>query len=338
MTAAGYVAAIPASGISIYEPIEVGSRLYIPTTLLETLLNDGLRGFSTANMALRTRSKVVKTRICEVLGCPAPRSFKRTQPRFPGQNFDMYVQKALNFQVWNQKLAPIRRYVLIRERDGVLANVRVVTGESLADLDRTGTLTQKYQARLNTGVDLTELISAQDTERLRPLVAIAPVVGAPTDHPKMGRILPIAEVFARLRGLIGRTFADAGRDQERNRGAALHRIVCEALGFADYRDDGQFPDVKAQLVEVKLQTAQTIDLGLVAPDSTEPLDMPQIAGVQLRHCDVRYAIFQATTDGQEVTIRRVYLTTGTDFFGRFPRFGGKVLNRKLQIPLGAIFL
>jgi hypothetical protein len=134
--------------------------------------------------------------------------------------------------------------------------------------------------------------------------------------------------------LAGRIrFKDTGADQERNRGAALHRLVCEALGYASYQDDGQFPDVRHQLLEVKLQTSTTIDLGLVLPSSAEPLDVPNIAGRQVRHCDVRYAIFCATTDGALVTLTHLLLTTGEAFFGRFPPFQGRVLNKKLQVPL-----
>lgn len=132
-------------------------------------------------------------------------------------------------------------------------------------------------------------------------------------------------------------FKDGGYDQERNRGAGLHRLVCEALGYAGYQDDGQFPDVQHQLLEVKLQTSPTIDLGLVRPNSTEPLDVPQIQGQQIRHCDVRYAVFYAQTDGSQVTLTHLILTTGEAFFTRFPQFQGKVLNRKLQIPLPANF-
>ncbi|MGH9426853.1 MAG: restriction endonuclease, partial [Terriglobia bacterium] len=103
-------------------------------------------------------------------------------------------------------------------------------------------------------------------------------------------------------------------------------------------DDGQFPDIKQQIIEVKLQTSPTIDLGLVTPDSLAPLDLPIIDGNQLRHCDVRYALFFAEIVGRNVVIRNVYLITGQDFFSRFPRFGGKVLNKKLQIPLPRDFL
>jgi hypothetical protein len=255
--------------------------------------------------------------------------------------FDTYAQKSNNLQVWNEELSPTRRYVILRvDEVDQIARVKVVNGEELAQLDTAGTLTQKYQARLIPGVASEELVSPTDTDALLPHTRawanLAQTV-SPIDHPAHGLILPIGEVFERLRGAVGRSFPDAGWDQERNRGAALHRIVCERLGYADYRDDGRFPDVRNQLLEVKLQTSPTIDLGLVRPSSEEPLDVPQIAGTQVRHCDVRYALFYAQTDGAEVTLTRLYLTTGASFFSRFPQFGGKVLNKKLQIPLPSDF-
>ncbi|AVW93036.1 restriction endonuclease [Celeribacter baekdonensis] len=337
-----YVKSIADSGLTIYDHIEIGDpELWVPTPELEAILDERLRGISLAGLALRTRSKVVKESVCRALGYPVPSSFKKTQPRFVGQMFDTYAQKSNNLQVWNEELSPTRRYVILRvDEVDQIARVKVVNGEELAQLDTTGTLTQKYQARLVPGVALEELVSPTDTDALLPHTRaganLAQTV-SPIDHPAHGMVLPIGEVFERLRGAVGRSFPDAGWDQERNRGAALHRIVCELLGYADYRDDGRFPDVRNQLLEVKLQTSPTIDLGLVRPSSEEPLDVPQIAGTQVRHCDVRYALFYAQTDGTEVTLTRLYLTTGASFFSRFPQFGGKVLNKKLQIPLPSDF-
>lgn len=328
-----YVSLIRKSGLTIYHPLAHDSQLYIPTPHLEAILNAGLRGTSVEGLPLRTRSKVVKTAVCRVLGYPVPTSFRKEQPRFPGQNLDTYTQTSNNLQVWNEEIDPKRRYAVIRESGGKLVKVRVISGEALALLDTTGTLTGKYQARLNAGVELSELIVKEDTAVLRPLVGTKVEKRSPTDYPKAGHIFSIREVYERLRLLIGRTFRDAGVDQERNRGAALHKLVCEALGFESYADDGQFPDIKSEVLEVKLQTSPTIDLGLVTPDSTSPVDIPPVSGTQLRHCDCRYAIFDAVTDGDTVTLRRVFVTTGESFFTRFPRFGGNIVNRKIQIPL-----
>jgi hypothetical protein len=253
---------------------------------------------------------------------------------------DTYIQKSNNLQIWNEKLSGTRRYAIIRvSSDLKIDRVKVVTGETLALLDTTGTLTSKYQARCIAGQSPTELITPNDTTLLTPLVVRASNLSGvtPTDHPKQGKLLELGSIFRLLSGLIGTQFKDAGFDQERNRGAALHRIVCGALGYSNYRDDGQFPDIRNQLLEVKLQTSPTIDLGLVRPNSTEPLDVPMIGGRQIRHCDIRYGIFLGEVRNGKVTLRNFFLTTGEGFFSRFPQFQGRVLNAKLQIPLPSDF-
>lgn len=338
-----YVTNISNSGLSIYDPIEIGDpNLWIPTPELEKLLNDGLRGKSLDGLPLRTRSKVVKQTVCQVLGYPVPKSFKKTRPRFQGQLFDTYIQKSDNLQIWNEEISLTRRYAIIDVSvDDVIRKVKVVTGDVLASLDTTGTLTQKYQARLIAGETATELVVPSDCDHLMSVLKerghLTRFKNSPTDQPTTETLLPISQIFERLQTLVARRFTDAGHDQERNRGAQLHRLVCEKLGYESYQDDGRFPDIRNQLLEVKLQTSPTIDLGLVRPDSQEPLDVPRIQGMQARHCDVRYAIFRADTDGTEVTLTHFYLTTGEAFFSRFPQFQGKVINKKLQIPLPGDF-
>lgn len=336
-----YIDAIKKSGLSIYDPVLIGDpELWIPTPDLETILNLELIGISLSDLPLRTRSKIVKEQVCKALGYPIPASFKKTQPRFPGQLFDTYIQKSNNLQIWNEEISPKRRYVIIQvSGDDLIKKIRVVTGENLAILDTTGTLTQKYQARLVTGISESELIIDQDTSLVSPLVG--PTVdlrkSTPISNPTPGNLLPIGIIFNQLKKLIGVKFPDSGYDQERNRGAALHRLVCKQLGYTDFYDDGRFPDIRHQLLEVKLQTSPTIDLGLICPDSTEPLELPLILGKKIRHCDIRYAIFYAKTDGKEVNITNFFLTTGEIFFKRFPQFQGKIINKKLQIPLPSNF-
>lgn len=337
-----FVSAIRNKGLKIYDDIPIGDPTYwIPTTELQALLDEGLRGMSLAGLPLRTRSKRVKERVCEVLGYPVPSSFKKTQPRFPGQMFDIYTQKSNNLQIWNEELSASRRYVIIRISDSdTITRVKVVTGDTLAQLDTTGTLTSKYQARCIPGDRTHELVVNSDTNRLSQFVDASAELGqvaTPILHPTARLILPIETVFRKLSPLVGQRFVDAGADQERNRGAALHRLVCEALGYSSYQDDGQFPDVRHQLLEVKLQTSPTVDLGLVTPESVEPLDVPMLSGHQIRHCDVRYAIFYGNVSNGMVELTHFFLTTGADFFSRFPQFQGKVLNAKLQIPLPADF-
>jgi hypothetical protein len=338
---AQHVKAIEASGKSIYDLIGRGNtKLWIPSDALEEILQIRLVGVSLGGLPLRTRSKVLKGHVCRALGYPEPASFTKTHPRFPGQDFDTYVQKSNNLQVWNEALSASRRYVLIRVDDeDKITRVKVVSGESLSFLDTTGTLTQKYQATAKPG-DQLELVSPVDTKNLLPVVrqnVNLPDIATPVDNPTSGALLTIQDIFTRLQSVVGRSFPDRGRVQERNRGGDLHKLVSTALGYARHRDTGQFPDVRHQILEVKLQTSPTIDLGLITPNSEEELDCPRVDTVAIRHCDVRYAVFYGVTDGECVEITHLIVTTGEKFFTRFPQFQGKVFNKKLQIPLPVDF-
>ena len=335
---------IRASGLTIYDEIPPDRPdLLISAEELELILETDLIGNNYRGLALRTRSKVVSQDICRALGYPVPDKFTKTKPRFFGQNFDKYVQKANNLQVWNEELDATRRYAVIRQdEDGSVSRVRVITGADLEVLDRTGTLAQKYQARLlvEEGVRA-ELISDSDTIQMTPLLRGGRVCEVPsrlpTDLPRVEELQPIQQIYESLSGLVGVEFDDAGSDQERNRGAALHCLVCDRLGYSNYADNGRFPDVRNQLLEVKLQTSPTIDLGLVLPSSEARLDTMMIEGVPVRHCDARYALFHGEIVEGKVRLDHFYLTTGEDFFTRFQQFEGKVLNKKLQIPLPSNF-
>ena len=337
-----YVAAIKASGLSIHDEIEIGDlNLWIPTPDLEAILQAALAGQSYAGLAIKTRSKLAKQQVCQALGYPVPNSFKRVQPRFRGQQFDTYVQQADNLQVWNEELEPARRYVLIRpDQNCIVRRVKVVNGEELALLDTTGTLTKKYQAQVIPGAPGAELIAASDTSHLAP--AVDPTAAAlrnsdPSRNPEARLLWPIGRIFDGIRGIVGKSFPDAGSIQERNRGAALHALVCDHLGYGRHRDDGRFPDVRHQLLEVKLQTSPTIDLGIVLPNSDKVLDIPKINGRQVQARDVRYAVFYGVISGGQVTITHLFLTTGERFFDRFTQFQGKVLNQKIQMHLPSDF-
>lgn len=211
-----------------------------------------------------------------------------------------------------------------------------MTGQALSALDTTGVLTRKYQAKCIPGNHPTELVAPKDTSILSPFIAMESdqkIISSPVDPPRAGELLPINVLFERLSSLIGKSFKDPGTDQERNRGGDLHRLACLALGYAGYQDNGQFPDVRHQLLEVKLQTSHTVDLGLALPNSTEALDVSMIHGKQIRYCDVRYALFCGRIVNKMVVLTHLSVTTGEAFFGRFTQFQGNVMNAKLQIPL-----
>ena len=109
-TAQTYKAAIQAWGADIYTPINISySDYWIPTQPLESLLNTGMVGLNLSGLPLRTRAKLVKIAVCEALGYPIPKSFKKTQPRFIGQQLDIYTQKSLNLPIFRPKSLPLGR-------------------------------------------------------------------------------------------------------------------------------------------------------------------------------------------------------------------------------------
>ena len=177
------VAAIEASGLSIYDSLEALPFLYLNTESLELLLNRELAGLD-LNYPIRTRSKVLKTKVCEILGYPVPKSFTRSHPRFPGQNFDTYVQKSNNLQIWNQQIAPSRRYVIVCvNAQNTVTHVRVVTGDRLAELDKTGTLTHKYQAKSKIPATHSVLVSPNDTANVVAHLVLSQISVIPRVEP-----------------------------------------------------------------------------------------------------------------------------------------------------------
>jgi hypothetical protein len=345
MDAAGQLAfqqAVTASGLSIYNSLDQRPDLFLSIDDLERLLNDQLVGLPLA-FPIRTRAKRAKAAVCQALGYPVPKSFRKTQPRFPGQNLDISVQKANNFQIWNQSISATRRYAFLRlDETDKLVRIRVVTGEAIAALDRTGTLTKKFQAKRRPGHLGSRLVSPFDTEQLQRLVQPSANVPpstlhaiSPTAKPMPGAFLSIQAVFDRLKPLEGMRLEDPGHDQERLRGELLQTVVSEAIGLGSYVNRGQWPDILSQALELKLQTSPTIDLGLILPSSLAPA---QDLGDEVRHCDVRYAVVYGQPLGAgSIHITEIVVTTGQDFFVEFQQFEGLVQNAKLQIPLPRSF-
>ena len=323
------------AGPSIYDdPVFDDSGLYYTAGELEELLRERLVGLADlGGLPVRTRSKVAKTLVCQALGYDAPATFTKTQPRLRHPNVDVYVQESNNLQVWNEEVDAARRYVVIIVKNGLVADVHVIAGADLAQFDTTGTLTSKYQASRVVDSEGAVLVSDRDTDGLIAAYSPGPQVPlatSPVELPDHGRVLEIAGVFAFLAPMVGQTYDDPGLTQERIRGSVVHREACERLGLSHFADHGQFPDVLSQLVEVKLQLARTIDLGLELPDSDTPLASVNGA-VSVRDC--RYAIFYGERDGSTFTITALVVVTGADFFQEFRQFGGRVSNSKLQLRL-----
>lgn len=329
-----YPQIIADSGLTIYDYIyPADPKLYIPTKCLQGILEDAIIGLSLKGYALRTRSKIVKSEICSALGYPVPTSFKKTQPRFPGQNFDVYTQKSLNVQIWNEEVDATRRYVFLRiDENDIITAVKIITGDELAQYDRTGTLTRKYQATMNSYGR--NICSHDDSDTVRDWIIDSGntlIEVNPNSYPRRDQLLRITEIYNRLLPMVGESISYLDAVQERNRGAELHAMICDHLGYSFFEDDGTYPDIANQLLEIKLQTSPTIDLGLHSPEDGELI--VTIGDAEFYSEDVRYAIFDGDVVGDRIYLRNLYLVTGEDFTNYFPLFKGKGTNAKLQLPL-----
>lgn len=330
--------AVRASGHTIYDSLLLESpELFFRDDELEVLLAERLLSQEVSG-PIRSRSKVAKQIVAEALGYEPPASFKRINPGFPGQDLDVHVQVSDNLQIWNQEVSPERRYVLIRPDDlGIVRAVKVVRGQQVAQWDRTGTLTSKFQAKRIPGRAGSTLVTEVDTipltRVLRPGSVSAYVLASQGSgaRPEPGEVLSIAEIYNRALALVGTRLPAVGAGQDRVRGEQLQEAVTSALGVGRHDNHGQWPDLVSQALEVKLQTSPTIDLGLVLPTDTGPA---MAVGYDLRHCDARYLVaYGEIMSSGETGITEIVVSTGAEFFDEFVQFGGLVTNSKRQIPL-----
>ncbi len=329
------VKAIKLKELNIYDALP-DENLFFSNEELEDALKAGLIGISLAGMPLRTRSKYLKENVCRTLGYSVPKTFTKSQPRFLNQNFDTYIQKSFNLQIWNESIDLQRRYAIIRidEHDTITA-LRVISGKELFSLDTTGTLTQKHQARIGNPIKGVEVFSHQDSIRIVPHIHSLSIV-SPLAPPTKETVLSLQEIAEKVSTLLNYQFSYVGATKERNRGGHMHVMLCRLLGYTSADDDGQFPDIKNQLIEVKLQTSPTIDLGEHSPNDEKPTGIVY-EGTNIRHCDVRYVVFSARIENKNAIISGVALGNGVDFYRRFPQLKGNVVNKKIQVPLPSDF-
>jgi len=322
------------SKFSIYDEVEINGPLWISNIELQEILKNALNHISLYGMPPRSRSKFVKEKICIALGYPIPKTFIKTRPRFLGQNFDVYVQKSNNLQIWNEEISDERRYVLIKVTEDKISNVRVINGRELQDLGTTGTLTIKHQATFKPLAKKAMCLSS-DSESIKNLLSNSPdcTLCSPSSPPTLQSLYSIETIFDLLSPLVGSEINSVGFDQDRNRGTEIHKLSCQRLGYSNYSDNGQFPDILNQLLEIKLQTSPTIDIGKELPSSNEFCREIRIEKISVRNSDIRYAIFGGQNNGSKTIITELYVVNGANFYNYFPAFKGKIINKKIQIPL-----
>jgi len=311
------------------------SPTWLNDNQLEKILAIGLYGFQSQSIKPRTRSKEYKEIICSILNCDIPKSFKKTKPKFPIHNFDLYIQSSNNLQIWNDEIDLNRRYVIIKvDENGKYLTLKVINGNQLIHLDTTSKLTLKLQAILNTQ-NISNSLVCMDTSNLQKYTTsnalyCPTTMQSPSDIPKSQEILSMTELFTRLSKLIGISFLNVNSD--RQRGDFGHRLSCEALGYMSFSDNGQFPDILNQLLEVKSQTSPTIDIGKENPVDT---NLKQIGSILISNEDIRYLILYMKEGLTHTVIQNIILVNGKNFFTAFKQMNGT--NTKIQLPLPTNF-
>ena len=116
----------------------------------------------------------------------------------------------------------------------------------------------------------------------------------------------------------------------KNRGQELERKVSELLGYEIEEEDllyGGFPDIPNQLLEIKIQDTQTVDLGKFSPEKEELID----ADLNATTFDVRYLI--ALTDPATEIIHGLILSSGENLGDLFSYVSDQSYKCQRSIPM-----
>lgn len=116
----------------------------------------------------------------------------------------------------------------------------------------------------------------------------------------------------------------------KNRGQALEKKVLELLGYEVNENDllyGAFPDIRNQLLEVKVQDSPTVDLGKFSPEKEEIV----IEDSDLTTFDVRYLI--ALTNPKTEIIEGIILSPGEKLGELFSYVSAESYKCQRAIPM-----
>lgn len=260
---------------------------------------------------------------------------------------------------WNVKSeSPYRykdcRYLLVfHNPEGVILKTTLVDGNRLAEWDTTGTQTIKWQANAKRSYrdEISSQIIISPVETLCSKISTymqqplenksrfivqesqnqeSPLIKQP---PTPASFLTHDEIAQFLRILIGTKFTNIGTGQERSMGQALEKEIIKALGYQSYQqtDTGDYPDLLHQLIEVKFQFRDTIDLGKHLPTDSSPIAASWNKW-EITPREIRYvvALMEQDVYGNFI-VDSIVITSGEKFNEFFSISEGT--NFKIQIPV-----
>jgi hypothetical protein len=260
---------------------------------------------------------------------------KKGIPKIVREFIDTYIVtsgKSYNLQVWNR--IPASETLLIKYDSGeslkcndvrfILTKIDVLNMKISSIIIATpkyivnkfgnfGKPTIKHQLLISSKIrkeiydSKDKIMFFKDSNKLSYLIRhdFEPPKKNMTEEARSNEILSI--------GLIKRMVAEKligfklPADSTKNRGQALERKVLELLGYPSSNSDllyGAFPDIPNQLLEVKVQDTQTVDLGKFSPGKEEII----IEDLNITTFDIRYLI--ALTNPETEIIEGIILSPG----------------------------
>ncbi|MCA0992966.1 nuclease [Pseudalkalibacillus hwajinpoensis] len=150
------------------------------------------------------------------------------------------------------------------------------------------------------------------------------------DNPVAGQILSLEKIKEIVQNkIIGTTLDNLST---KNRGQALEYLIAKELGYNIKEGDpleGGYPDIRNQVLEVKVQDSQTVDLGKYSPEFPEDINTGTNLGFTTYNA--RYLI--ALTDPQTGEVKGAVLCPGYKLGEHFTYVGEESYKCQRSIPM-----
>lgn len=260
---------------------------------------------------------------------------KKGVPKMLRELTDSYIVtrgESYNLQVWNRipncKTVLVKydsgetlkcddvRYIFVKidSQKSNISSIVILTAEYIeSHFGKFGKPTIKHQllisnkARNQIYTSESKILTYPDSKKL--LYLITDEFNEPDDsmasEPSLQNLYSIKLLTERVaRKLIGKKLDNTAT---KNRGQALERMTLDLLGYKMMDNEnlvGDFPDIPNQLLEVKVQDTQTVDLGRFTPEKEEIV----VVENNLTTFDVRYLI--ALTNPKTDVIEGVIIAPG----------------------------
>lgn len=283
---------------------------------------------------------------------------KKGIPKITREFVDTYLVtsgKTYNLQVWNR--IPASKSILIEllEDDNlrcvdvrfifgkidiekkIISSIIILTPEYIvSNFGNFGKPTIKHQLLISPKIrnriyeSSDKILFFPDTNKLAKLTknSFESPKSNMVDKPSVQEIFSLELIKEKVaKVLVGEKLESAAT---KNRGQALERRVLDLLGYSNNKEEqlyGAFPDIRNQLLEVKVQDSQTVDLGKFSPEFEDVI----IEELNLTTRDVRYLI--VLTNPETEIIDGVILLPGAKLGDEFSYVSDKSYKCQRSIPI-----